>query len=199
MSKPIPRRRARRRALSSNGILYPLDVVYQRGGVALPKARRISSADIPLLYRSLLVHDTDMTQTLETHFGESVALRVLSTFFSGRSYFRRVLLVSQLSGRPVEMGAIRIRLDVFSSKIRAQILGNAVPLGRLLRDGGVDFESRPKLYVAVTPNSEMMGVFWMPEPRTLYGRQTEVIHRGAKIGDIVEILPTILSADPLSS
>ena len=35
----------------------------------------------------------------------------------------------------------------------------------------------------------MMGVFWMREPRTLYGRQTEVSLAGKKIGDIVEILP----------
>jgi len=29
----------------------------------------------------------------------------------------------------------------------------------------------------------------MGAPRTLYGRRTEMIHDGAKIGDIVEVLP----------
>jgi hypothetical protein len=37
----------------------------------------------------------------------------------------------------------------------------------------------------------MMGVFWMREPRTLYGRQTEMTVGGRKIGDIVEILPLV--------
>ena len=46
-------------------------------------------------------------------------------------------------------------------------------------------------FLAVTPNSEMMGVFWMAEPRTLYGRRTEIIHEGSKIGDIVEVLPLV--------
>ncbi len=52
-------------------------------------------------------------------------------------------------------------------------------------------ESRPKLFLSLTPNPEMMGVFWMREPRTLYGRRTEMIHDGTKIGDIVEILPLV--------
>ena len=37
----------------------------------------------------------------------------------------------------------------------------------------------------------MMGVFWMREPVTLYGRQTEMSVAGRKIGDIVEILPLV--------
>jgi hypothetical protein len=37
----------------------------------------------------------------------------------------------------------------------------------------------------------MMGVFWMREPRTLYGRRTEVLLDGRAIGDIVEVLPLV--------
>jgi hypothetical protein len=135
------------------------------------------------------VHERDMTLTLEEHFGGRVTLRALSTFSKGRWYFRRVLLVQEYSGRPLEMGAIRIDLDVFRADVRAQIRRNQVPLGRLLRDAGVDFRSRPQRFLSVTPNPEMMGVFWMREPRTLFGRQTEVTLHGKKIGNIVEILP----------
>ena len=82
-------------------------------------------------------------------------------------------------------------LRSFPARIQKQILKNDVPLGRLLRDGGVDYESRPTVFLSVTPNPEMMGVFWMREPKTLYGRRTEMIHNGAKIGDIVEVLPLV--------
>jgi chorismate-pyruvate lyase len=132
-----------------------------------------------------------MTLTLERHFGGRVLIRALSTCWKGRWYFRRVLLVQEYSGRPVEMGAIRIKLDAVGARIRSQVLRNQVPLGRILRDGGVDYRSRPTTFFEVTPNSEMMGVFWMREPRTLYGRQTEVTVGGAKIGEIVEILPLV--------
>src|SRR5215471_3895425 len=150
----------------STSILYPLDTVYNWSGVVLPKAKAVSPYDIPLPYRSLLVHESDMTMTLEQHFGGRIGLRVLSTFHRGGSYFRRVLLVQLYSGRAVEMGAIRMDLDAFSRRIRSQILRNEVPLGRLLRDGGYDFRSQVKVFLAVTPNSEMMGVFSMREPLT---------------------------------
>ncbi len=118
-------------------------------------------------------------------------LRPLSTFSNHASYYRRVLLVQEYSGRPVEMGAIRMKLDAFAPRIRTLIRKNEIPLGRILRDGGVNFLSRPRVFFSITPNPEMMGVFWMREPRTLYGRQTEVLLDDKRIGDIVEVLPLV--------
>jgi chorismate-pyruvate lyase len=194
MSKPATKPLASKPSAlkpAGNGILYPLDFVYQRAGMAPPVVAAVAPDEIPLPYRSLLVHANDMTVTLERHFGGRVVLRPLSTFTIGGWYYRRVLLAQEYSGRPVEMGAIRMRLNAFPAKIRAQIQRNEVPLGRILRDGGIDFKSLAKVFLAITPNLEMMGVFWMREPRTLYGRQTEVMYRGAKIGDIVEVLPLV--------
>jgi chorismate-pyruvate lyase len=172
-------------------VLHPLDIAYERAGVSPPRAEPVAAADIPSPYSSLLVHQRDMTLTLEAHFGGRVVLRPLSTFTRGRWYYRRVLLAQEYSGRPVEMGAIRIRLDAFPARVRAEIRRNAVPLGRILRDGGVDFKSEPTVFLKITPNPEMMGVFWMREPRTLYGRQTQVMLDGERIGDIVEVLPLV--------
>lgn len=175
----------------ARSVLYPLDLVYKRAGVPLPKVKIVSEHEIPLPYRSLLVHDNDMTLTLERHFGGQVVLRPLSTFTNGGSYFRRVLLVQEYSGRPVEMGAIRMKLNAFSQPLRTKISKNRVPLGRILRDGRFAYTSRSKAFLAITPNPEMMGVFWMREPHTLYGRRTEILRHKVKIGDIVEVLPMV--------
>ena len=175
-----------------SGLLYPLDLVYQRAGIDLPHVEEVQPGDIPLPYRSLLVHDSDMTLTLERHFGGRVMLRPLSTFTNRGSYFRRVLLVQEYAGQPVEMGAIRMELDAFGEKIRQQIVKNEIPLGRILRDGRFQYKSRVKAFLQVTPNAEMMGVFWMREPRVLYGRRTEIMRHDAKIGDIVEVLPLVI-------
>ena len=171
--------------------LHPLDLAYTRAGLEPPAAKAIAADDIPQPYRSLLVHQRDMTLTLEAHFGGRVVLRPLSTFVNGPWYYRRVLLAQEYSGRPVEMGAIRIKLAALPRKVQAEIRRNRIPLGRILRDGGVDFTSMPREFFAVTPNPEMMGVFWMREPRTLYGRRTEVLLDGRAIGDIVEVLPLV--------
>jgi chorismate-pyruvate lyase len=171
--------------------LFPLDLAYTQAGVALPAVRTIGPDEIPPPYQSLLVHEQDMTITLERHHGGPVLLRTLSTTTRSGWYLRRVLLVQAYSGRPVEMGAIRVKLDAFPLKIQRQILRNEVPLGRVLRNGGLDFHSKPRAFFAVTPNPEMMGVFWMREPRTLYGRQTALSAGGRRLGDIVEILPLV--------
>jgi hypothetical protein len=171
--------------------LHPLDLAYRRAGLEPPGATAIAPDRIPQPYRSLLVHQRDMTLTLEAHFGGRVVLRPLSTFVSGPWYYRRVLLAQEYSGRPVEMGAIRMKLAALPRKVQVEIRRNRVPLGRILRDGGVDFTSMPREFFAVTPNPEMMGVFWMREPRTLYGRRTEVLLGDRAIGDIVEVLPLV--------
>ena len=133
----------------------------------------------------------NMTYVLERHYGGSITVRALSTALRGDWYQRRVLLVQEYSGRPVEMGAIRIRLDRFAQKVRKTILAGKVPLGRIMRDAGLDYHSRARAFFRIVPNSDMMGVFWMREPRTLYGRQTEVVLDGEKFGDIVEVLPLV--------
>ena len=186
---PISTARAESRR---SDLLYPLDLVYKRAGIAVPQVKAVSPHEIPLPYRSLLVHESDMTLTLERHFGGRVVLRPLSTFTSRGSYFRRVLLVQEYAGQPVEMGAIRMRLDAFPEEIRRQILANEVPLGRILRDRRYAYSSEPRAFLAVTPNPEMMGVFWMREPRVLYGRRTVIVREGARIGDIVEVLPLVI-------
>ena len=86
------------RITSTDGMLFPLDFVYARSGVELPQVKAIDPDDIPLPYRSLLVHHTDMTLTLERHFGGRVALRPLATFLHGPWYFRRVLLAQEYTG-----------------------------------------------------------------------------------------------------
>ena len=87
--------------VSRNGILYPLDALYARAGVAGPVVKRTTAGRIPSPYKSLLVHENEMTSTLERHFGGRVTVRVLGSFSRGRSYFRRVLLAMESTGRPV--------------------------------------------------------------------------------------------------
>ena len=180
-----------RRVVPRNRLLYPLDLLYERAGVAPPIAKRVAAEHIPSPYRDLLVHQNDMTSTLEGHFGGPLAVRVLSSFTKRPSYFRRVLLTLKQSARPVAMGAVRIRLDVFGPAVRTRILSQRVPLGRILREARVPFHSCPKAFLHVEPNAEMAGVFWMPESQPLYGRRTELTLAGQRIGDIVEILPLV--------
>ena len=178
-----------RRPAGGRGLLFPLDVAYAHAGAEPPQAHTIAPEQMPEPYRSLLVHENDMTPTLERHFGGPVVLRVLSAFTNDQAYVRRILLVQEYSGRPVEMGALCLDLSAFKPRVRAEIIRGERPFSTVLRDHGLAFASQPTRFLTAIPNSEMLGVFWMREPLPLFGRQTNVVLDGRKIGYIVEILP----------
>jgi chorismate-pyruvate lyase len=168
-------------------LLFPMDHLYRQSGLPVPSARRVDPVDIPPPFRTLLVHEQHMTFALEEHWGP-VILRVLGTIVEEGAFFRRVVLAQEYTARPVIMGALRIDLDAFERPVRTRIVQNRVPFGRVLREAGIQYRSRPRAFFSVVPNSEMLGVFWMREPRALYGRRTEMLVNRRKVGDVVEIL-----------
>lgn len=172
-------------------ILFPLDFMYERYGMRAPSARVIDFNELGEPYRTLLGHGAPMTPRLERFFGARLVLRRLSTLTEGGWYYRTVLLLQAGLGRAVELGAICIDLRQFGESLREQIHVSRVPLGSLLLSNGIIFESRPKWFLSVTPNTEMMDMLSMSEPHDLYGRRTELFQGSIKFGDVIEILPSL--------
>src|SRR6266540_7339521 len=108
--------------LPPRSVAYPLDEFYARSGLALPPLDQVDGEALPEPYRSLLVHERDMTSTLETFHKAGIHLRLVSRQQRGDEYFREVVLVLDGSETPVEFGAIKIQLDRFPTKAREEIL-----------------------------------------------------------------------------
>src|SRR5438034_1010750 len=79
---------------------YPLDEFYAQAGRQLPVIEPIAGEAMPEPYRSLLVHNRDMTPTLEQFHGGTVHLRVLRREERGDFYLREVVLALEASERP---------------------------------------------------------------------------------------------------
>ena len=58
---------------------YPLDEFYAQAGLPLPAIEQIGGEDMPEPYRSLLVHQRDMTPTLEKFHGGKIHVHELRT------------------------------------------------------------------------------------------------------------------------
>ena len=114
--------------------IEPLDEFYAQAGRELPRIEPVLSEIIPEPYKSLLVHDSDMTSTLEKFHGGKIHLKLLSRRQEGDFYFREVVLALDGSEKPVEFGAIKINLALFASGPRKKILEECFPLGHILRD-----------------------------------------------------------------
>src|SRR5882672_12907488 len=170
--------------------VYPLDDFYARAGMPLPPIERISGEQMPEPYRSLLVHERDMTPTLEKFHGSDIHLKILKREQRGDSYFREVALLLDGSEMPVEFGANKLSLALFPPKARQLILGERVPLGRILKDCDIPHMTFAKAFFRVAPDELIGSVLHLNGPTSLYGRKTTIFDAQKRpLSEIVEILP----------
>jgi chorismate-pyruvate lyase len=171
-------------------IAYPLDDFYAQQGLVLPPIEAVSGDVVPEPYRTLLVHQDDMTPTLENFHGGKIHLTVMRSQQRGDFYFREVVLALDDGDRPVEFGAIKMNLVLFSSAARKLILEEREPLGHILRDCAVAHASRPKAYLRVTSDDFINRALKIKGRHTLYGRRnTHFDTQQRALAEIVEILP----------
>ena len=179
--------------------LYPLCDFFNRSGEISPHSTLIHSESIPEPYRSLLVHDDDMTPTLERFIGGRLQLKTLKMLREDESLLRQVLLVPETGGLPLEFGAIRIELTPFDQAAREKIIGCKTPFGTILHDHNVAHQSRPDAYFSIKPDPLIRAALGLEESdgQTLYGRHNVITGAdGLRLAEVVEVLPPHLNPPP---
>ena len=170
--------------------LCSLARVYSATGQSMPEITEIAAAEIPQPQRGLLVHQRDMTTTLQTFHGARTHLRLLRTEAGNGIYQREVVLALDGSERPVEFGASSIRLERLPLAVQREILLAERPFGGLLVEHGVQFVSRPKAFIRVEADSLISRALELEGAGPLYGRCNALLTpQGDVLADIVEILP----------
>ena len=171
-------------------IAYPLDDFYAQAGRDLPAIEPMAGDAVPEPYKSLLVHQDDMTPTLEKFHGERIHLAVLSRQQRDDFYFREVVLLLDKSDKPVEFGAIKINLALFPPAARKEILDERRPLGTLLADYAITHASRPKAFLRVQSDDFINAALKLSQSQWLYGRRNTLWDPQQRpLAEIVEILP----------
>jgi chorismate-pyruvate lyase len=172
--------------------VYPLDDFYAHAGLRLPNFERIPGDQVPEPYRHLLVHERDMTPTLEAFHGHDIHLRILSRVQRDDFYFREVVLQLNDSNLPVEFGANKVNLSLFPPRARQLILEERIPLGRLLKDFEIPHSTHPKAFFRVEADEFIASVLNLPHSANLYGRRANILDlKSRPLSEIVEILPLI--------
>src|SRR5262245_26759687 len=171
-------------------VAHPLDEFYGRSNTPLPPIKQIDAEEVPEPYKTLLVHQNDMTSTLETFHKGIIHLRVLRRERRKDRYYREVVLQLEGSEKAVEFGAIKISLDRFNSNARQQILDERWPLGHILRDCGMVYSSQPKAFLQIASDRLINGVLSLSGVHLLYGRRNTLLDATNRpLAEIVEILP----------
>lgn len=173
-----------------NPLLEPLAVFYARVKRALPRAEALEGEAVPQPYRRLLVHQGDMTPTLEAFHGKTIHLKVIECNKDCHRYERQVVLVLDGSERPVEFGAIRIHLENFPEGAREAIVEGHRPLGTILARRKIAHRSRPSAYFRIQPDEFIRSALALDGDKELYGRRNTLTDaEGRVLAEIVEILP----------
>jgi chorismate-pyruvate lyase len=171
-------------------ILYPLDDFYARSKLPLPRIERITGDEVPEPYHSLLVHDRDMTPTLEKFHGSNIHLEILNRQERGDFYFREVVLWLDDTPRPVEFGANKVNLALFPPRARQYILEERLPLGRILKECEIQHMTTAKAFLRVHSDELITRVLRLAEPCVLYGRRAAILDSQKRpLSEVVEILP----------
>ncbi len=170
--------------------LGPLQALYDHIGAALPEICFIPGAEVPEPYAALLVHQRDMTPTLEAWHGETIRIEPLDRFVTGGSLCRMVVLILTGSGSPVEFGAIRIQLEAYPTAAREEILGCSIPLGTILRRHAIPHTSHPSAFFRLHADSTIAAALGVRAGTLLFGRCNALTNPDAGLlADVVEILP----------
>jgi hypothetical protein len=155
----------------------------------------VGAAAVPEPYHRLLVHEHHMTVTVEAHHGDLVNVIVLNRRRQNDTYSRKILLALQKTGKIVQFGLVRIHLEYCSPAVRAEILAQRTPLGRILIQHDVLRRIEPTAFLRITPGAEMMRWFNHRRPATTYGRLA-LIHCDDK--PAIELLEIVAPETPAS-
>ena len=115
-------------------------------------------------------------------------VRILARRQEKSSYARKILLALQGSGKIVQFGIVRIRLDVCSPQVRAAILAGDTPLGRILINHNVLRRIEPTAFLRVVPGPDMMTWFGLRTADPTYGRLAYIHCDGQPAIELLEIV-----------
>lgn len=165
-----------------------------------PPFETVSGESIPEPYRSLLVHQSDMTPTLQNYHRCSLHLRVLFCEVKDGRLTRYVNLLTDDREELVEFGAILIDLSLLELTPRLQVIGGYIPFGGILFNHGIPHNSRPSRFFRVRADKVLQETLAIRRNPVLYGRcNTISLPNGTPLARVVEILPPTFEPANLGS
>ena len=174
----------------TESLLWPLNFFYAQDGRELPELTPLFEEQIPEPYRRLLVHNYNMTPTLENYHSGTIHIEPIHMIKVDEEITREVVLRMDNDEKPVEYSANRIFFPAVTEQARQMIEEAKIPLGTVLRICDCRHTVHPSGFFRIRPTEFMMQVFDMQSKTSLFGRRTTLVGlHGKTIAEVCEILP----------
>lgn len=157
------------------------------GEGTLPRCSTIDAEDLPQPARRLLDHNGHMTTTIETHYQSPVDVRPYLVRREGDLYGRKLDLLSASDGEVVMTGIMLINLRFATPEVRALILAETAPLGRILIEHGVLREVSITSFLRIEADDPLAQRFGTPS-RPVHGRLATIFCDHVPAVDLLEIV-----------
>lgn len=147
----------------------------------------VLAANLPPVFRDLLVHNEHMTRKLADYHEAELTLHVLNERQDGNVYSRNIELIAG-DKHVVEFGIVRIDLDFTPKAVREQILDKHIPLGDILINNEVLRRIEPRWYFRFSSDSPLADRFEHHEGEMLAGRLGTIFCDDAPAIELLEVV-----------
>ena len=162
--------------------------LFYPSSAALGEFSPISADELPTQYYSLLAHHDHMTVTLEAWHNSLAEVHVLEEKQADDIYSRRITLVRQRDGMPIQFGIMRINLAGLPEIVRMEVQSRALPLGRIMIRHHLMREVEMCQLWRVTPGEQLRLHLNAREDDLLFGRTARILVEGSPVVELLEIV-----------
>ncbi|MFN8708605.1 MAG: hypothetical protein ACK526_08200 [Planctomyces sp.] len=150
-------------------------------------AEHVAREATPEPYHRLLVHEHHMTVTMEAYHDCSVDVEVVESRFENDLYLRKILLRNHATNDVVQFGLVRFNFDYVTAAVKAEILAEKTPLGRVLIQHNVFRHIDLGAIVRFTAAEGLCRYLPMTVGQQTYGRLATIFCNGNPAVDLLEI------------
>ena len=173
-------------------LLWPLSLFYTRFARQWPEITPLRAQHIPAPYKELLVHERNMTPTLEDFHHSRLHIERMNVLPGPGDTTREVILRTDTDHRPVEYGASRVFLSALTPRALDLINEGELPLGTVLNICDCRHTVEPSGFFKIKPTPFFRRIFGALPNVALYGRRnTLVALNGTPLAEVCEVLPPL--------
>ena len=150
-------------------------------------AEHVAKEATPEPYHRMLVHEHHMTISMESFHDCTVDVEVMASRFEDGLYLRKIRLHKSGTKNAIQFGYVRFNLDYVTAKVRAEILAEKTPLGRVLIQHNVFRHVDLGAILRFTAGPGMAEYLNMNVGQTTYGRLATIFCNGVPAIDLLEV------------